>query len=201
MMLSFFKKTEKVEKPKEAEKQDQRFKPFDLKENSRLANSITNLCCRTSDERFWESVNTSSLISEGETLGRDFWKSFKTSKSRSRRSLVRETPKFKLLQFHTEYRPAYWGSFQGKSKIVSGKRPLAQDSGLFDYSFDSDDEWEDDDPNAEVISDAESEEDDEDLNGTSIRKDGLEEDGWLLPEDEDHCFAAPLVCFFNISCK
>lgn len=48
----------------------------------------------------------------------------------------------RLLQFHDNHRPAYFGSYSKKSAVVTPRRPFARDVGLFDYEVDSDDEWE-----------------------------------------------------------
>ncbi|KAJ3130017.1 hypothetical protein HK098_006729 [Nowakowskiella sp. JEL0407] len=69
------------------------------------------------------------------------------------------------LYFHENIRPPYYGLTK-RSKVVTGRRPLAKDSAL-DYEVDSDDEWEDDESGEDVnsIGDEEEEpmmEDDED---------------------------------------
>lgn len=93
---------------------------------------------------------------------------------------------FKLLQFHTEYRPAYFGTFSKRSRRVCGRNPFAKDDTI-DYTYDSDDEWEDE-SEGESLSSAEDDEDEEmmDQPGIPVRRDGLVEDGWLMPENEDH---------------
>jgi len=50
--------------------------------------------------------------------------------------------KMKLLRFHDNQRPSYFGTFSKKSKIIKGRNPLAKDAVLFNYEVDSDDEWE-----------------------------------------------------------
>ena len=69
---------------------------------------------------------------------------------------------------------------------VSPRNPFRKDELIFDYEFDSDDEWEVDE--GENISDSEGENEDvedSDMEG-ELRKDGLVEDGWLMPEAEDN---------------
>lgn len=68
----------------------------------------------------------------------------------------------KLVQFHENFRPAYFGSSMKlkPSRFVNGRRPFGKDPSL-DYEVDSDDEWAEE----EAIEDAEdilSDEDDED---------------------------------------
>lgn len=82
----------------------------------------------------------------------------------------------KLLQFHENYRPAYFGTFSTKSRVFrGGRRPLAQYT-KFDYTVDSEEEWEEEEP-GESLSDADSdmEESDDDLDYG---------DQWLAYEDE-----------------
>lgn len=82
----------------------------------------------------------------------------------------------KLLQFHENYRPAYYGTFSVKSKVFhGGRRPLAQYK-KFDYNVDSEEEWEEEEP-GESLSDADSDMDESD--------DDLDYgDQWLAYEDE-----------------
>lgn len=142
---------------------------------------------------FWQSISVTSNIDVVKELSR--YRMHKLSKIRN---LNKQGIKFKLLQFHTECRPGYWGTFCKKSKSVTGRRPFAQDESIWDYSIDSDDEWEDDDPNGENISEGCEDEDDEEEDCENLRRDGLVEDGWLLPEDEDKCFSVcKAVSLFN----
>ncbi|TGZ74301.1 hypothetical protein CRM22_001028 [Opisthorchis felineus] len=83
----------------------------------------------------------------------------------------------KLFQFVENYRPAYYGSWRRRSRIVTGRRPFAQDVRQLDYSVDSDDEWEEEEP-GESITQSENEEEDEE-------KDEEEE------EEEDDTFFVP----------
>ncbi|KAE8892192.1 hypothetical protein PF005_g12226 [Phytophthora fragariae] len=83
----------------------------------------------------------------------------------------------KLLQFYENVRPAYYGTFSTRSRVFrGGRRPLAQYAKL-DYSVDSDDEWEEEEP-GESLSDADDDADESD-------EDNLDyEDQWLAYEDE-----------------
>uniref|UniRef100_A0A6G1SBV2 Chromatin assembly factor 1 subunit A-A n=1 Tax=Aceria tosichella TaxID=561515 RepID=A0A6G1SBV2_9ACAR len=47
----------------------------------------------------------------------------------------------KLLQYHEDIRPPYYGTWQRKSRIITGRRPFAQDDDVFDYEVDSEAEW------------------------------------------------------------
>ncbi|KAH9129555.1 hypothetical protein LEN26_001445 [Aphanomyces euteiches] len=83
----------------------------------------------------------------------------------------------KLLQFQENFRPAYWGTYSKRSRVLRrGRRPFAMVSSL-DYTVESDLEW-DDDELGESLSDKDS----EDENGDEDRLDYG--DQWLAYEDE-----------------
>ncbi len=167
------------------------FQPFQAAENAKVAKVFREPTLST--QVLWESLD-----SQAATCVKSVISAMKKRRSHASRKELGK--KYKLLQFHTEYRPAYWGTFGKSSSAITGRRPFAEDSSLFDYSFDSDDEWEDDDPNADVLSDNEEddEEDEDDSQDGAIRRDGLVEDGWLMPEDQDN-FSA-LGVRFGLSC-
>jgi len=52
----------------------------------------------------------------------------------------------KLLQFHENYRPAYYGTWRKRSSVITARRPWQQDSAFFAYDVDSDEEWEEEEP-------------------------------------------------------
>ncbi|CAN0010408.1 unnamed protein product, partial [Phaeothamnion confervicola] len=56
--------------------------------------------------------------------------------------------RMKLLQFHSDLRPPYWGTWSRRSGIVSGRAPLKRDEALLDYEVDSEAEWEEEEPTA-----------------------------------------------------
>ncbi|XP_033750154.1 LOW QUALITY PROTEIN: chromatin assembly factor 1 subunit A-like [Pecten maximus] len=91
----------------------------------------------------------------------------------------------KLLQFHTNYRPPYYGTWRKNSKFVSPRNPWKQDKDVFDYEVESDDEWEEEEP-GESLSGSEGEEEEEGA-------DGEEEDDWMVPHgylsDDEGCQA------------
>ena len=43
----------------------------------------------------------------------------------------------KLLQFTENQRPPYWGTWTKKSKFVGPRKPFGRDKELFDYEYDS----------------------------------------------------------------
>uniref|UniRef100_A0A8C5PB38 Chromatin assembly factor 1 subunit A n=1 Tax=Leptobrachium leishanense TaxID=445787 RepID=A0A8C5PB38_9ANUR len=65
------------------------------------------------------------------------------------KSTVPERQRFgrmKLLQFCENYRPAYWGTWNRRSRIIASRKPWAQDTKILDYEMDSDEEWEEEEP-------------------------------------------------------
>ncbi|XP_069550914.1 chromatin assembly factor 1 subunit A [Brachyistius frenatus] len=95
----------------------------------------------------------------------------------------------KLLLFHENYRPAYWGTWSKKSSHISPRCPLRQDKDLLDYEVDSDEEWEEEEP-GESLSHSEGEdeeeggEDDDDDDGFFVPHGYLSDDEGALEEEE-----------------
>ncbi|XP_033634465.1 chromatin assembly factor 1 subunit A-like [Asterias rubens] len=81
--------------------------------------------------------------------------------------------KCKFLQFHENYRPAYYGTWRQQSKMVNPRNYLKKDEDLLDYEIDSDDEWEEP---GESLSHSEGEEDGEDDVDA-----GDSDDGFFVP--------------------
>ncbi|XP_061593774.1 chromatin assembly factor 1 subunit A isoform X2 [Cololabis saira] len=93
----------------------------------------------------------------------------------------------KLLQFHANYRPAYWGTWSKKSSHISPRCPLKQDKDLLDYEVDSDEEWEEEEP-GESLSHSEGEDeeeggDDDDDDGFFVPHGYLSDDEGALEEE------------------
>ena len=102
-------------------------------------------------------------------------------------------PRAKLLKFHENKRPAYWGTWTKKSKVITGRRPFGRDEDRFDYDYDSDDDWEEEEE-GESLSDAEDdkdkEEDNEDyeVDNTFFVPHGYLSDEEETAKDEDEVF-------------
>uniref|UniRef100_A0A9J8BEZ1 Chromatin assembly factor 1, subunit A (p150) n=1 Tax=Cyprinus carpio carpio TaxID=630221 RepID=A0A9J8BEZ1_CYPCA len=98
--------------------------------------------------------------------------------------------RMKLLQFHDNYRPAYWGTCCKKSTHISPRCPLKQDKELLDYEVDSDEEWEEEEPgeslsHSEGDDDDEGGDDDDDDDGFFVPHGYLSEGEGALEEDEE----------------
>uniref|UniRef100_A0A671NBR5 Chromatin assembly factor 1 subunit A-like n=1 Tax=Sinocyclocheilus anshuiensis TaxID=1608454 RepID=A0A671NBR5_9TELE len=98
--------------------------------------------------------------------------------------------RMKLLHFHDNYRPAYWGTWCKKSTHISPRCPLRQDKELLDYEVDSDEEWEEEEPgeslsHSEGDDDDEGGDDDDDDDGFFVPHGYLSEGEGALEEDEE----------------
>ncbi len=85
----------------------------------------------------------------------------------------------KMLIFHEDERPGYFGTFTKRSRLIKSRRPFARDHIAIDYSYDSGAEWgeEDEGGGDDVLGDSDDERDDEE------ESDDL--DGWLVDGDDE----------------
>lgn len=99
---------------------------------------------------------------------------------------LRDRRKFpwKTLAFDQQLRPPYAGTFTKKSLAVGPRTPFAQDP-VFDYSYDSGDDWQEEEEGGDDIDQPAEEEADED----AVSEDEGEFDDWL-DNAEDPVFAS-----------
>ncbi|XP_036442273.1 chromatin assembly factor 1 subunit A [Colossoma macropomum] len=169
-----------------------KFAPFEIKEHMTLA-PLTRVHC---DEAVLEELDR--YLAEPDTTlnGLKDWTAHKPRKSGPTKPrhidtmsdclVVTDSSKpddvpdrkrcgrMKLLQFHENYRPAYWGTWSKKSNYVSPRCPFKQDRELLDYEVDSDEEWEEEEPGESL---SHSEGDDDDDGGD----DDDDDDGFFVP--------------------
>lgn len=89
----------------------------------------------------------------------------------------------KLLQFHDNVRPAWFGTWTKKSKNVSGRKPFAQDSKFLNYEVDSDEEWDEGGPGESLDgSDAEPDDPEDDYD---IDNEFMVPHGYLSGSEEE----------------
>ncbi|KAJ1770878.1 hypothetical protein LPJ54_004786, partial [Coemansia sp. RSA 1824] len=89
----------------------------------------------------------------------------------------------KLLQFHGNRRPAYFGTCSRRVRGIGARRPFARDTTELDYDVDSDVEWEVEDVEGEELhSDDEDEDDDDDDDEND--EDFDEENGFVVCDGE-----------------
>lgn len=86
---------------------------------------------------------------------------------------VQSFSRIKFLYFHENNRPGYIGTYSKSSTIISGRKFYAKDNTLFDYEYDSDDEWEQGEGETLSDDDNECEEDD----------DEEQQVGFVVPDD------------------
>ncbi|PFH52405.1 hypothetical protein AMATHDRAFT_74199 [Amanita thiersii Skay4041] len=83
----------------------------------------------------------------------------------------------KVLIFHEDARPGYFGTWTRNSRIIGSRTPFAKDLLEFDYNYDSGEEWEDEGPgDADDVLDDEE----EDAEGDDTDSDL---DDWLVDDD------------------
>lgn len=84
----------------------------------------------------------------------------------------------KVLIFHEDARPGYYGSWTRNSPIIGPRSPFARDLLARDYGYDSGEEWEDEGPG-----DADNVDDDEDEEAEGDDADS-DADSWLVDDEE-----------------
>jgi hypothetical protein len=84
----------------------------------------------------------------------------------------------KVLCFHTDARPGYFGTWTRSSKFIGPRRPFAQDTLVFDYAYDSGEEWEEEPIGEDVVDDVEDEDGDDEERDSDM-------DDWLVDDDEE----------------
>lgn len=88
----------------------------------------------------------------------------------------------KLLQFHENRRPPYWGTWRKKSAHVTPTRPFRKDEKAFDYEVDSDDEWEEEEPGESLHG---SDDEKEPVDDYEIDNDFFVPHGYLSDEENE----------------
>ncbi|KAL5533009.1 hypothetical protein ACEPAF_4783 [Sanghuangporus sanghuang] len=121
-------------------------------------------------------------LSEAEILGDD-------TAVRSLQTLLASRDKIpaKVLIFHEDYRPGYFGTFTKSSVVVGPRTSFAKDAVVFDYSYDSGEDWEEEEEGADDL---------QSLAGSDVEKSsdvGDDEfDDWLVDDDEPSDPGMPL---------
>ena len=89
----------------------------------------------------------------------------------------------KLLQFHEDVRPPYFGTWQKESKIVTGRRPYGLDNEAFEYDVDSEAEWDIGGPGESLKGD--DSEDEEELDDYEIDMKTFVPHGYVSDDEVD----------------
>ncbi|KAL1668410.1 hypothetical protein GGF50DRAFT_111239 [Schizophyllum commune] len=83
----------------------------------------------------------------------------------------------KVLIFHTDSRPGYYGTWTRASDVIGPRTPLARDANQHDYGYDSGEEWEDEPAEADNV-------DEDDEEGGEEEEDS-DADSWLVDDDDE----------------
>ncbi|KAG8217560.1 chromatin assembly factor 1 subunit A-domain-containing protein [Butyriboletus roseoflavus] len=86
----------------------------------------------------------------------------------------------KVLIFHEDSRPGYYGTWTRNSRIVGPRTPLERDVLARDYGYDSGEEWEDEAPG-----DADNVEDDGEDDEPDAEDADSDLDSWLVEDDDE----------------
>jgi chromatin assembly factor 1 subunit A len=86
----------------------------------------------------------------------------------------------KVFIFNEDARPGYFGSWTRNSRIIGPRSPFAKDVLVFDYNYDSGEEWEQEIPGDadDVADDGEDEDEDGDAPDSDL-------DSWLVEDEEE----------------
>lgn len=133
-----------------------------------------------------------SQLSEAEVLGDD-------ATVRRILSLLESREKIpaKVLVFHEDTRPGYFGTFTKSSPVVGPRTPFAKDAVAFDYSYDSGEEWEEEEAGDDLVSLDGSAEDggsdaDSEMGDWLVEEEDVAEPGTPLDEREGSPGLVPL---------
>merc|ERR1712096_355090 len=96
-----------------------------------------------------------------------------------------KVPRAKLLQFHTNQRPAYWGTWTKKSEYISGRRPFGKDEDRFEYDYDSDEDWEEEEEGESLSDNEDDKEKEEEKDDYEVDNEFFVPHGYLSDEEEE----------------
>jgi len=99
--------------------------------------------------------------------------------------LANKVPRAKLLQFHENQRPAYWGTWTKKSTIVSGRCPFGKDEERFEYDYDSDEDWEEEEEGESLSDNEDDKEKEEEKDDYEVDNEFFVPHGYLSDEEEE----------------
>jgi chromatin assembly factor 1 subunit A len=91
----------------------------------------------------------------------------------------REEIPAKILIFHDDLRPGYFGTWTRSSCVIGARTPFAKDVVALDYGYDSGLEWDEEDANGDNV-----DEEGEDEDGEGVDESDSDLDSWLVDDDE-----------------
>ncbi|XP_013169862.1 PREDICTED: chromatin assembly factor 1 subunit A-B-like [Papilio xuthus] len=96
---------------------------------------------------------------------------------------ARERLRPKLLSFHENRRPPYWGTWRKRSTFVTPRRPFQQDQKHVDYEVDSDEEWEEEQEGESIDGSAAGSDDEPDADEYEVDNEVFVPHGYLSDEE------------------
>ncbi|TFY68897.1 hypothetical protein EVG20_g3365 [Dentipellis fragilis] len=84
----------------------------------------------------------------------------------------------KVLIFHEDARPGYFGTFTRRSRIVGPRTAFARDDVAVDYTYDSGEEWGEEEAGGDDVAEASDDDKDEEEASSDL-------DDWLIDDDEE----------------
>ncbi|CAI5437580.1 unnamed protein product [Caenorhabditis angaria] len=163
--MGFFSKVEKKKVATEEQKNvdNNWYRPFQLKDGMSLAPILGRdpVVCDAN-----EILNCSDEVTSTTYLGSG------NVKNHAMNPPKRAQACYKLLQFHDNRRPPYYGTFRKRPQKISGRKPWSPIEPGIDYEVDSDDEWEDEPSDGEECRSDDEEEADDDV---------MSDDGFFVP--------------------
>ncbi|CAH0758090.1 unnamed protein product [Diatraea saccharalis] len=96
---------------------------------------------------------------------------------------IREKLRPKLLSFHDNRRPPYWGTWRKKSMTIKPRNPFGQDGKQLDYEVDSDEEWEEEQEGESIDGSAAGSDDEQDADEYEVDNEVFVPHGYLSDEE------------------
>ncbi|CAH2234329.1 jg7468 [Pararge aegeria aegeria] len=98
-------------------------------------------------------------------------------------SVPHEKLRPKLLAFHDNRRPPYWGTWRKKSSFIKARQPFKTDEKLLDYEVDSDDDWEEEQDGESIDGSAAGSDDEQDADEYEVDNEVFVPHGYLSDEE------------------
>ncbi|KAL8591250.1 hypothetical protein ACOMHN_017574 [Nucella lapillus] len=191
VFTSFFMKPKAVTSTKVAKAEDNLFIPFEVKKDMTLAPLIRQHLSEDSKQHLDGILNCQKTadMTYVEELKQGTRKPLRTCRVLRKKIEIEQEVELlvhdseavkkvmhavKLLQFHTDYRPPYYGTWRKTVKGLTPRNPWKKGEDVFDYEVDSDEEWEEEEP-GESLSDSNGEEEE------GEEEEENEDDGWMVP--------------------
>ncbi|XP_052742606.1 chromatin assembly factor 1 subunit A [Bicyclus anynana] len=98
-------------------------------------------------------------------------------------SVPHEKLRPKLLAFHDNRRPPYWGTWRKKSAFIKARQPFKTDEKLLDYEVDSDEDWEEEQDGESIDGSAAGSDDEQDADEYEVDNEVFVPHGYLSDEE------------------